>query len=413
MFFFRERNQIYLLAICLNSLRSWFQRNLICNFNLLIALIMKTKSLLIILSFIGASLFVVSSCSKEPDASHVNSRTLDLDAKYQYAAVSSELGHLGRVLFYDKSLSLNNGVSCGSCHLQSKAFSDNSQFSKGFEKLETSRNTPPIQNLTEIDQALFWDGRERLLQSMVMKPIFNHVEMGMSNPNELTKKVAEKIYYKELFLRAYGEEEVTFEKISEALSGFTSSIVSNGSRFDLSFNSMISSFQPISLLNKTEQEGMDLFFGKYNCGSCHNVFSTKGYDTPIPTRTIPKPGQSALSELVNIGLDANYLDNGRGTLTGESEDNGKFKIPNLRNVEITGPYMHDGRFSTLDEVIEHYNDGIKSHPNLDIRLQDENGNPKVMHISSDEKQKLITFLKSMTDGRLISDPKFSDPFIRN
>lgn len=373
---------------------------------------MKTKSLLIILSLIGASIFAISSCSKEPDASHVNSRTLDLEAKYQYSGISPELGHLGRVLFYDKSLSLNNGVSCGSCHLQSKAFADNSQFSKGFEKLETSRNTPPIQNLTEIDQALFWDGRERLLQNMVMQPIFNHVEMGMSNTTELTKKVAEKMYYEDLFLKAYGEEGISFEKISHALSSFTSSIVSNGSKFDLSFNSTMATFQPVVLLNKAEQEGMDLFFGKYNCGSCHNVFSTKGYDTPLPTIGLPVSSEP-FSELVNIGLNTNYVDNGMGDLTGDSKDNGKFKIPNLRNIELTGPYMHDGRFSTLDEVIEHYNDGIKDHPNLDLRLQNLDGTPKVMHISSAEKQKLIAFLKSMTDSRLISDPKFSDPFIRN
>lgn len=383
-----------------------------CLFPNLIANIMKTKSLLIVFAFIGIFLFAVSSCSKEADASHVNSRTLDMEAKYQYNAVSAEMGHLGRVLFYDKTLSLNNGVSCGSCHLQSKAFSDDSQFSTGFERLETSRNTPPIQNLLEIDQALFWDGRERLLKNMVMQPIFNHVEMGMSNTTELTKKVASKKYYQELFLKAFGEEEITFEKISEALGGFTSSIISNGSKFDRSF-STLNSFVPTSLLNKTEKEGMDLFFGKYDCGSCHNVFSAKGYDFPVPIKSIPINTVAAESELVNIGLDANYSDNGRGALTGDSEDNGKFKIPNLRNIELTGPYMHDGRFSTLDEVIEHYNDGIKNHPNLDARLKDENGIPKVMHITSLEKQKLISFLKSMTDGKLITDPKFSDPFLKN
>lgn len=374
---------------------------------------MKTKSLLLVFSIISISLFIISSCSKEPDASHVNSRTLDLDAKYQYQSVSAEMGHLGRVLFYDKSLSLNNGVSCGSCHLQSKAFADNGQFSKGFEKLETSRNTPPIQNLTEFDQALFWDGRERLLQNMVMQPIFNHVEMGMANTSELTKKVKEKKYYQELFLRAFGEEEITFEKISQALSGFTSSIVSQGSKFDRSFNSFVS-FPQLNLLGENEKEGMNLFFDKYNCGSCHNVFSAKGYDTPQPI-TIKFPGNnsSTTSELVNIGLDANYPDNGRGSITGDSEDNGKFKIPNLRNIELTAPYMHDGRFATLEEVIDHYNDGIKNHPNLDDRLKDENGQPMVMHISADEKQKIIAFLKTMTDPQLIRDPKFSDPFIKN
>lgn len=373
---------------------------------------MKTKSLLVVLAIIGAFSFTISSCSKEPNASHVNSRTLDLDANFSYRATSPEIGHLGRVLFYDKSLSLNNGVSCGSCHLQSKAFADNSQFSKGFERLETSRNTPPIQNLTEFDQALFWDGRERLLQNMVMQPIFNHVEMGMSNTSELTNKVAERIYYQELFLRAFGDDEITFERISGALSAFTSSIVSQGSRFDQS----LISFVPVSqtgLLSIEETEGMNLFFEKYNCGSCHNVFSTKGYDTPSSSIT-PFPSSAVEnSEMVNIGLESNYTDNGRGALTGDSEDNGKFKIPNLRNIALTGPYMHDGRFSTLEEVIDHYNDGVKNHPNLDSRLKDENGMPKLMNITSLEKKKIIAFLGSLTDTELITNPKFSDPFIRN
>lgn len=371
---------------------------------------MKTKTLLVSLSLIAFSILVSVSCSKEPDASNVNSRTIDLAVQYQYDGVSPAMGQLGRVLFYDKSLSLNNAVSCGSCHLQSRAFADDSQFSTGFENVSTDRNTPPIQNLTEIGQALFWDGRERVLQNMVMQPIFNHVEMGMRNTVELTNKVAAKEYYKELFQKAFGTEEVTFARISEALGGFTKAIVSRGSKFDQS-TGFITFPNPngnnMTQLNSEEQKGFDLFFSKYDCGSCHNVFSAKGYDVPINF------GISDGSELVNIGLDANYNDNGLGTLTGDASDDGKFKIPNLRNIALTGPYMHDGRFSTLDEVIEHYNTGIQTHPNLDSRLKNDDGSAKVMNITAEEKAQMIAFLHSLTDMQLVQDPKFSDPFKRN
>lgn len=368
---------------------------------------MKTKSLLTVCSLILITFIIGVSCSKEPDSSNVNSRTLSLDDNYFYEGTSASVGTLGRVLFYDKSLSLNNAISCGSCHLQSRAFADDGQFSTGFENVKTSRNTPPIQNLQEAGQALFWDGRERILDKMVMQPIFNHVEMGMRSTAALTQKVAEKNYYKSLFKDAYGTEEVTFDLISDALGAFTSSIVSRGSKFD-QFNGMFGIFNgPNSVLSEEENEGMVLFFEKYNCGSCHNLFSQKGYDIDIS-----QPNSEG-SEMVNIGLDANYNDNGRGALNGKAADDGKFKIPNLRNIALTGPYMHDGRFDNLEDVIEHYNTGIDSHPNLDARLKNADGSPKLMNITLEEKQKLITFLNALTDNMLISDPKFSDPFKKN
>lgn len=370
---------------------------------------MKTKSLLVVGSLLSLSIISAVSCSKEPDSSNVNSVTLDVSQSYDYRMVSSEMGQLGRVLFYDKSLSLNNSVSCGSCHIQAFAFSDNKQFSEGFESVTTSRNTPPIQNLSEFDQALFWDGRERLLQNMVMKPIFNHVEMGMRNTAEVTRKVEERGYYKELFVKAFGNEEITFEKISKALGGFTSSIQTHDSRFERSMMFTFIPFEnlPTGTFTPVERKGFDLFFGKYNCGSCHNVFSSKGYDI------IPDGNGEPTQELVNIGLDFNYADNGKGDLTGTNEDKGRFKIPNLRNSTLTAPYMHDGRFNTLEEVIDHYSTGIETHPNLDDRLKDDNGTALVMNISSDEKQSLISFLGTLTDNTFITDPKFSDPFKKN
>jgi cytochrome c peroxidase len=372
---------------------------------------MKTKSFLVTAGILLLSITLSISCSKDLDANGSNSTTLKLDDQYNYMMASPAMGQLGRVLFYDKFLSVNNAVSCGSCHLQTLAFSDHGQFSEGFENITTNRNTPPIQNLFEPDQALFWDGRERVLQTMVMKPVFNHVEMGMSNATQVVNKVKGRAYYEELFEKAFGDNEISFNRIAQALGSFTSSIVSQDSRFDQNFmfgfitpdfvnpQMQIPNFTPI------EQEGFGLFFNKYNCGSCHNLFSSKGYGDFTST--------TAGEELVNIGLDRDYNDDGRGTLTGDNQDNGKFKIPNLRNVELTGPYMHDGRFSTLEEVIGHYSTGIEGHPNLDDRLKDENGKPLVLNITEAEKGALVAFLGTLTDRKFTTDPKFSDPFKKN
>ncbi len=310
------------------------------------------------------------------------------------------------MLFYDKSLSINNSVSCGSCHKQSIAFSDNKAFSRGFENFQTTRNTPPIQNLGlgvfvltpgpfgNQGQALFWDGRERLLKNMVVQPVFNHVEMGMRDTKKIQAKVASRPYYEDLFLQAFGDKEITFERIAEALTGFVASIESSASAFDISkrgpgFN---------GAMGEAEQRGLELFFGKYNCGSCHNLFSPAGYSEPLE------------SELLNIGLDMTYADKGKGALTGKESDNGKFKIPNLRNIALTAPYMHDGRFATLEEVLDHYNTGVKDHPNLDDRLKDASGHAQVLNITESERRDMLAFLNSLTDRQLISDPKYSNPF---
>ncbi len=367
---------------------------------------MKSRTLASLLSFFAIAFLVAVSCSKDENLS-ANQRTLSLpDQPYRYDFGNDRVATLGRVLFYDNSLSVNNGVSCGACHKQVLAFADNKRFSIGFEHRASTRNTPPIQNLQAASpvttfpasqgQALFWDGRERDLKTMITKPIFHNEEMGMRQPQALVEKVASKEYYKPLFADAFGSEEVDFDNIAEALSQFVGSISASGSEFDRSKRTALG-----GEMSPIKEQGMNLFFTKYNCGSCHNLFDNKGYNSS-------NVGQ----ELVNIGLDASYSDQGAGALSKEEADNGKFKIPNLRNVAITAPYMHDGRFETLEEVIEHYNSGIQSHPNLDHRLRDLGGAPMAMNISEAEKAAMIAFMESLTDYNLLTDPRFSDPFVK-
>ena len=371
---------------------------------------MKTKKLTFYFFASACVLLIVVSCSKKEDLSYnTNSRTLDLSQNYSYDLGSDELATLGRVLFYDNTLSVNNSVSCGSCHKQSRAFADTRASSRGFENVETSRNTPPIQNIggfslvnmgvmSKGGQALFWDGRERILQNMVMQPVFNHVEMGVKNTGDLVNRVKSRSYYPELFSKAFDDEEITFNRISEAIMWFVRNIQTNHSPFDQLFRNAIVNDQ---VLNSQEQRGMNLFFGKYNCGSCHQLHSPTGY---LPT------GEKDNSELLNIGLDQVYTDKGLGGITGKPEDDGKFKIPNLRNIALTAPYMHDGRFETLEEVLDHYNNGVQDNPNLDSRLKDISGKPQVLNISTAEKEDIIAFLHTLTDGQMITDPRLSDPF---
>ena len=357
---------------------------------------------------------VMYSCQPElPEATEVYLDQTTLEADYAMG-VNNAVPALGRVLFYDKHMSINNSLSCASCHKQSLAFADNARFSRGFENRLTSRNSMPIQNLIanrfpspdsiengiSSGQPLFWDGRETKLELMVMRPIVNHVEMGITSIDQLVDKISAVPYYKDLFVKAYGSEEITASKIAHSLSLFLQSIRSENTRFDQSLRVSNNGFEsgPALTLSGFEMLGQRLFIEKYDCNSCHQVQNPHGYLQP------------EAGTFSNIGLDATYADNGVGQVTLQETNNGMFKIPSLRNVALTAPYMHDGRFETLSDVIDHYSNGLANHPNLDNKLRDANGNPLQMNISPEEKKAIIAFLHTLTDDEMISDPKFSDPF---
>ena len=362
---------------------------------------MKTK--------IPALLFAVTVVAYSCISDETPLKTVSLElpsTPYPYNVGTNDyLPTLGRVLFYDKQLSINNSVSCSSCHKQNLAFADNVRFSKGFENTFTTRNSMPIQNLgsasffpdsgfnnpgpIEFGTSLFWDGREHNLQSMVLKPIVNHIEMGMTDLEALTERLSVLSYYKDLFVKAYGQPVITSDRIAEALSLFLLSINSGRSKFD-------HSMQGTEKLGILEKEGLHLFDSTYNCNSCHQVQSVHGY--------------IFAGTFANIGLDEEYTDTGLAAVTRSPSDVGKFKIPSLRNVSLTGPYMHDGRFATLDEVLEHYSHGVADHPNLDFRLRDNNGQPILREIPVQDKKAIIAFLRTLTDYEMISDEKFSNPF---
>lgn len=338
---------------------------------------------------------------------------------------------LGRILFYDNSLSLNNSVSCASCHKQALAFSDNVAFSVGFENVLTTRNSMPIQNVSQgfitfIDGtigsnentnvvllsnqqsnfgdgsdnffpdgafvgSLFWDGRETVLRNMVVQPILNHKEMGIRNLSDVVKKINNIEYYQAGFKNVYQSDSVSLEMVSDALAAFVESLKSVNTKLDHS--NMAGGVQ----LDALESTGRDLFFEKYDCNSCHQVQSPNGY--------LFSGGGFA-----NIGLDPIYDDSGMQETSGNDEDAGKFKIPSLRNVALTAPYMHDGRFETLEEVIGHYSTGISQNENLDFRLKETDGSPMVFNITKSETRAIVAFLNTLTDYSMISNPDYSNPF---
>ena len=305
---------------------------------------------------------------------------------------------LGRVLFYDKKLSLNNTVSCASCHHQEKAFADGLQFSTGFEGRVTTRNSMAIVNPI-LQNNLFWDSRSKTIHDLSLQPVQNHIEMGMEDLNRLVSKLENTEYYKTLFKKAFGTNEINPTNISKALSQFVASITTSRSRFDAG---SINNFNNFSELEKM---GMELFNSdKAKCSSCHgggNMSALDGPNDPYGGGGSFTAAQD-LRGATNIGLDIVYKDNGLG--------NGKFKIPSLRNIELTGPYMHDGRFKTLEEVVNHYTNGIKPHQHLDVKFTDGKGNVKPLNLNSIEKKAIIAFLKTLTDQEMTKDPKWSNPF---
>jgi cytochrome c peroxidase len=340
------------------------------------------------------------------------------------SVINNHVATLGRVLFYDQQLSLNNRVSCGSCHKQQYGFADNRVFSPGFQNALTTRNTQTLVN-TGTQLGFFWDLREEILDHMVLQPIANHVEMGLDDTLLMEERIRDIEYYTPLFRNAFGSEEVSTQKIGLALAQFVKSIISVSTRFDEGAMYLIENgfggkenILPFPNYSESENLGKHLFFMKFACSQCHGGVNLDG----------------SLSAPKNIGLDANYTDSG---MPGVDERglvrNGFFKTPSLRNIHFTAPYMHDGRFQTLEQVIDFYNSGIQPHPQLsqELRVREQGGLtfehlgpvipfdqvptdgrvlPQKMFMTGEEKAALVAFLKTLTDYQTLTDPKFSDPF---
>lgn len=300
---------------------------------------------------------------------------------------------LGRVLFYDVRLSANNNVSCASCHLQENGFSDPNRFSVGFEGEMTGRNSMGLANARFYENGrFFWDERAETLEAQVLMPIQDAIEMGLTL-NEMEEKLTQEAYYQVLFRLAFGDEQVSSNRVSLALAQFVRAMVSYQSRFDEGLAQVNNPNQNFPNFTESENRGKELFNSNLtNCSDCHH--------------TNAQTGDAAR----NNGLDATLTDLGVGGVTGNNNQNGDFKVPSLRNIELTAPYMHDGRFATLREVIEHYNSGVQNSANLDNRLRVQGGAVRRLNLSEADIQALEDFLHTLTDESFITDERFSNPF---
>jgi cytochrome c peroxidase len=314
--------------------------------------------------------------------------------------ITNEGATLGRVLFYDKKLSANGTIACASCHKQDKGFSDDATLSVGFDGGLTGRHSMTLINSRFYQRGrFFWDERAGSLEEQVLMPFQDPVEMGMTL-EQVVSTVQEQDYYPELFEKAFGSTEINGDKISKALSQFIRSIVSYSSKYDE--GRAMSASPGASFPNFTAEEnlGKNLFFQTIpnGGGACFGCHTTEAFVSA-------NPGPQ------NNGIDAlSTTDLGAGGVFSNPIFVGRFKTTSLRNIELTPPYMHDGRFETLEEVVEHYSSGIQAHPTLSPALTDENGNPVRLNFTASEKAALVAFLKTLTDPTVANEVKWSDPF---
>jgi len=289
---------------------------------------------------------------------------------------------LGKKLFYDGTLASDGVVSCGFCHIQSFAFTHHTHItSHGVDGQIGERNAQPLHNLAFM-QDFTWDGAATFLDSQPIIPITAEKEMNETVSNVLSK-LQNDDNYPELFANAFGSEGVTAERMFKALSQFMILMVSSNSKYDKWERGEAVTF------TEDEEAGRILFNNK--CASCHT--GTLQTDQSYRNNGLP--------------LDPEFLDNGRERVTGLPEDYRKFKVPSLRNIEITFPYMHDGRLATLEDVLDFYTDGIVESETLDSTLRREDGSLGIA-ISDDEKRQLIIFLKTLTDNDFLLDNRFSE-----
>ncbi|HCE02302.1 MAG TPA: methylamine utilization protein [Acidobacteria bacterium] len=311
---------------------------------------------------------------------------------------------LGRVLFYDTRLSANDSVSCGTCHQQAHGFSDPRRYSVGFDGQTTRRHSMSLTNARYYTRGrFFWDERAETLESQVLAPVQDPVEMGMTLDG-LGTKLGQVDYYPRLFDQAFGSPAITADRVARALAQFVRALVSYQSPYDRARAAgPPGSAAFTAALPELPRLGHRLFVGvpgegvrAVGCARCH----VSDAQISLSPRNIG---------LARLGPDGDD-DQGAG--------DGRFKAPSLRNVAVRTPYMHDGRFNTLREVIEHYNTKVEANPFLDLTLMNRRlavtggpVRPVRLELTAREINALIAFLESLTDDTFLADPRFSDPFM--
>lgn len=311
---------------------------------------------------------------------------------------------LGRKLFYDVRLSGNNTMACASCHGQEFGFTDkNLAFSKGIDNIAGNRNSMPIFNLAW-DKKFFWDGGSPNLETQVIGPLTSTIEMH-SNFKDVIFKLNIDPFYKKQFFKAFGTDSITSSLIQKSIAQFERSIISYNSLFDNTYKTQAireyylqnpktrldSGFQIFAIEDPNNQKPG---FHPGHCWHCHGS----------------SPSTRSFTDFAfhNNGLEQVSVDSGRMRITYNALDRGYFKTPSLRNLAFTAPYMHDGRFKNLDEVIDHYDAHVQINPNSDPFAKIDFSKP--LNLTPRDKENLKIFLLSLTDSSLITNAAYKSPF---
>jgi cytochrome c peroxidase len=317
--------------------------------------------------------------------------------------LTREAVELGRRLFYDPRLSGTNTVSCSTCHMQHLAFTDGKRTGVGVTGKPLDFNSMSLANLMWGPRHFFWNGRAASLEEQSLVPIQHPDEMAQ-DLDELVVELGQDETYQELFDVAYGA--IRPATIAAALATFQRTLVSSNSRYDQFLRGEVA-------LSDTEELGRKLFMAHpdakasqrgANCIDCHSQFLTSGFNT-------------RLDGFTNNGLDPEEdLPAGLEEVTGKPEHRGMFKVPTLRNIALTAPYMHDGRFSTLEEVLDHYDRGIRKSSTLSPLIMEadnlhKEGNDRIsLNLTEKEKAAIIVFLHTLTDEEFVTAERFSNPY---
>ncbi len=323
-----------------------------------------------------------------------------LDNQPTGTSIDNRVATLGRVLFFDRRLSVNSTIACASCHRQANGFDDQTRFSTGFSGAAfTSAHAMRLGNVRYWQPgSMFWDRRAASVEAQASQPIINPIEMGWDNAaggiTALIARLQALPYYQELFQLAYGSQTITETRMQQALAQFERAMISSGSRWDSAYAQVFNAAAPGRNLNVTlpgftneENRGRQLFMtgnnaGGAGCSACH----------------VPPTFALAANSRSN-GLDA-----------GETV---VFKSPSLKSVGLSRAFMHDGRFSSLAQVVEHYNSGIQAGPALDNRLRAggaPGGAPERLNLNQADKDALVAFMLALNDTAFVADAKFSSPF---
>ncbi|MEQ6124396.1 cytochrome c peroxidase [Pseudotenacibaculum sp. MALMAid0570] len=293
---------------------------------------------------------------------------------------------LGKKLFFDQRLSGDNSQSCASCHNPSNAFTDDTRFSDGIDGVFGTRNSMPLFNLAwNFGDRFTWGGKELGLERQALEPVRNPIEMH-SNWTTVASKLQQDSQYPTLFLQAFGTSTIDSTLITKAIAQFERTMISGNSKFD---QYLLGNAQ----LTPEELNGFNVFMDedRGDCFHCHG-----SDNNPLWTD----------NDFHNNGLDETFTDLGLGAVTGDPNDNGKFRSPSLRNLTFTAPYMHDGRFTTLEQVINHYSEGLKNSPTIDplMKKVSQGG----VQLSAQDKADLKAFLLTLTDNDFVNNPAFQN-----